>query len=213
MDGLASAWVSAVAALGGRREAALASAAELAAAYAAPTRHYHSSAHVTAVLGHVAVLAPAVGLSGRDRAVVELAACAHDVVYEGRAGEDERASAAWAAERLETAGLMRADIDRVAELVERTATHRSDGDPPAAVLCDADLAVLGADPDRYDAYVRAVRADYADVPDEGWRAGRAAVLRSLVQREPLYATPAGREAWEQRARRNLAAELASLGES
>jgi predicted metal-dependent HD superfamily phosphohydrolase len=75
-------------------------------------------------------------------------------------------------------------------------------------LLDADLAILGAAPADYERYRLAVRAEYAHVPDDAWRAGRAAVLRSLLAKEPLYRTRAAQERWAARARRNLREELA-----
>lgn len=128
-----------------------------------------------------------------------------------------------------------ARIERVARLVEATAhldaaadETRADADgaeragpsdhpdrpgaaaSDAAVLVDADLAVLGAPPAAYLDYVRGVRGEHPDLPEPEWRRGRAAVLRSLLARPTLYRTPTGRELWEARARANLTAELAGL---
>ena len=74
------------------------------------------------------------------------------------------------------------------------------GDPDGAVLCDADLAILAADVDRYQRYVAAVRAEYAHVPEGLFRQGRATVLRALEAMPRLYRTEAGRERWEAAAR-------------
>jgi predicted metal-dependent HD superfamily phosphohydrolase len=54
-----------------------------------------------------------------------------------------------------------------------------------------------------------VRAEYAHVTDDAWRTGRAAVLRSLLAKDPLYLLATH---WESAARRNLAAELAGLAD-
>ena len=62
--------------------------------------------------------------------------------------------------------------------------------PDEAVLCDADLAVLAADPATYTAYATGVRAEYAHVDDAAWRAGRAAVLRAFLDRPVLFHTAA-----------------------
>jgi predicted metal-dependent HD superfamily phosphohydrolase len=78
------------------------------------------------------------------------------------------------------------------------------------VLCDADLAVLAGDPARYAAYADAVREEYAHVPDDAFRAGRAAVLSGLLAQQPLFRTPSGQASWEAAARVNVAAELAAL---
>ena len=56
----------------------------------------------------------------------------------------------------------------------------------------------------------AVRAEYRHVPDDLFRAGRAAVLRALADQERLFHTPEGRARYESAARRNLAGELAAL---
>ena len=78
------------------------------------------------------------------------------------------------------------------------------------MLLDADLAVLGAEPAAYQAYVTGVRAEYAHVPPDAWRTGRGQVLRDLLAHRPLYATAPAQERWEARAAANMTAELASL---
>jgi predicted metal-dependent HD superfamily phosphohydrolase len=92
-----------------------------------------------------------------------------------------------------------------------TADHTAPrGDHLAAALLDADLAVLAAGPADYERYRRAVRAEYAHVTDEQWRTGRAAVLRALLAKDPLYGTPSAAREWTARAHHNLTGELASL---
>ena len=65
-------------------------------------------------------------------------------------------------------------------------------------------------PARYAAYAAAIRAEYAWVEEARYRSGRAAVLRSFLDRPAVYRTPALHAAWETTARINLAAELGSL---
>ncbi|QQQ77481.1 hypothetical protein IOD16_02810 [Saccharothrix sp. 6-C] len=193
-------WHEAVRVLGGAH-----GPGDLVGRYAEPHRGYHNADHVLAVVRDADALA--VGRTARERAVLTLAALAHDVVYDGVPGEDERRSAEWVRARL--AGLPAAD--EVAALVLATAEHTSD-DPLTCLLLDADLAVLGSDPAAYERYRAAVRAEYAHVPDDAWRVGRGEVLRALAGRDPLYVTPQARDRWEDRAKANLAAELSSLGD-
>ncbi|GAA0254148.1 hypothetical protein GCM10010492_63600 [Saccharothrix mutabilis subsp. mutabilis] len=193
-------WDKAVQALGGRPG----TAGDLAARYAEPHRGYHNAAHALAVTRDVTALAA--HRSPEEQAVLALAALAHDVVYAGRPGEDERDSAAWVRTRLAEAGV---DPAPVADLVLATIDHTADDDL-TALLMDADLAVLGADPDAYERYRQAVRREYAHVPEDAWRVGRAQVLRALYDRDPLYRSPQARDRWEAQAKRNLAAELESL---
>jgi predicted metal-dependent HD superfamily phosphohydrolase len=180
---------------------------DLLARWTEPHRSYHDGTHLRAVLDAVDELA-----AGADDAdAVRLAAWFHDAVHAGRAGEDERASAELAERVLPALGLAPARVAEVSRLVRLTATHDPvDGDANGAVLCDADLAVLGGDPAGYAGYAARVRAEYRHVPDEAFAAGRAAVLRDLLAHQPLYRTTEGRRRWEGAARSNLAAEIRTL---
>ena len=79
------------------------------------------------------------------------------------------------------------NVDEVRRLVLLTAGHTATADDRnGAVLCDADLAILAAVPDAYDDYAVRVRAEYAHVPDELFRVGRATVLRQLLELPALF---------------------------
>jgi predicted metal-dependent HD superfamily phosphohydrolase len=194
-----AAWTAAVEALGGDPEPARAAAAELTARYAEPHRSYHTGRHVAAVLRDTSLLADALAIDARERHLLVLAACAHDVVYDARPGDDERASAEWARTHLD--GVAGADRDRVADLVLATLTHTAPaGDLGAAVLLDADLAILAAGPEDYAHYVRAVRKEYSAVTDDQWRTGRAQVLTDFAARADLFVTAPARSWWDGTAR-------------
>jgi predicted metal-dependent HD superfamily phosphohydrolase len=85
------------------------------------------------------------------------------------------------------------------------------GDTGGALLADADLAVLAAGRGDYDRYAAAVRREYAHVPEDAFRTGRAAVLESLLALPALYRIVPPRSEWEVRARANLKRELEALG--
>ncbi len=104
-----------------------------------------------------------------------------------------------------------ARVARVRQLVLATQHHQADdADADAWLFLDLDLSVLGAAEDGYDAYSRAIRAEYDWVPDADYRAGRSKVLAGFLQRAWIYRTPALREAWEATARANLLRELNTL---
>jgi predicted metal-dependent HD superfamily phosphohydrolase len=171
-----------------------------------PQRQYHTVTHLTAVLDVVdrfADLAP-----HPDR--VRLAAWMHDAVYDPRAlgGANERDSAEFAETILLTLGVPAATAAEVARLVGLTAGHATDADDPdGELLCDADLAVLAGDEQEYAAYAAAIRREYAHVPDEDFRAGRARVLTALLELPSIYRLEPLREQWEAKARANLQREL------
>lgn len=165
---------------------------------------YHDLLHLTEVLDRLDEMSAAG--AGFDATTVRLAAWFHDAVYDGGPDDEER-SAQWA-ER----ALPGAYADEVARLVRMTLRHRpADDDPAGCALSDADLGILAADPERYDAYVAGVRADFAHVAEDDFRAGRAAVLRDLASKPHLFHTAQGRALWEARARANLDRELEELG--
>lgn len=177
-------------------------------AYGDHGRGYHDQRHLAEVLHHVDELMAA---DDPARVTVLLAAWFHDAVYDGRPGEDEERSAQLAETLLPAAGLPEATVAEVARLVRVTTDHRpAEGDHAGQALCDADLAILAAGPDRYAGYVRGVRAEYAHVADEDFAAGRAAVLRDLLDRPRLFHTEAARSRWEARARTNVERELSGL---
>ena len=188
----------------------LALADDLERRWGAPERGYHDLEHLDEVLVRLDEL-------GAATAPAVLAAWFHDAVYGGRPGRDERDSAELARAGLRTLGVPDRDAERVAALVEVTADHvPADGDDEAAALCDADLAVLAAAPERYARYVEGVRHEYRHLPAPVFRAGRRRVLRTLLARAlsedhpdgPLYRTATAHRRWTASAAANLRAELA-----
>jgi predicted metal-dependent HD superfamily phosphohydrolase len=196
----------------GRSRAAGAAVDDLLARYREPHRRYHGLTHVLRVLRTIDELLPGVAAEHpvEDPVAVRLAAWYHDAVYDPRAaaGTNEASSAALAARVLGDLGQDPVRVDAVVRLVEVTTTHAA-GAPDEVVLCDADLAILAADPAAYSAYVNGVRAEYAHVAEPDWRVGRAGVLRALLDRAALFHTPALRR-HEPTARANITAELTTL---
>ncbi|WP_199714577.1 HD domain-containing protein [Micromonospora radicis] len=186
-----------------------AAGADLLERWREPHRHYHTVAHLTAVLDIVDRYAS----SAPQPDLVRLAAWCHDAVYDPRAAGDrnERDSAALAEVLLTRAGLPDAEVAEVRRLVLLTAGHQvptADGD--GVLLCDADLAVLAAPEPTYDGYAAAIRREYAHVPEPDYRIGRARVLTGLLALPHLFRLPTLAARWEPRARANLARELATL---
>jgi predicted metal-dependent HD superfamily phosphohydrolase len=181
--------------------------AELVARWSEPHRHYHTLDHLRQVLSIVDAHADLAD----DAESVRLAAWFHDAVYDPLAADNEERSARLAIELLAPLGVAPARVDEVARLVRLTAGHTvADGDRNGALLADADLAILAAPPEAYDRYAAAIRREYAAVPDDAFRAGRAAVLRHLLALPRLYRIVPEHRAWTERAAANLRRELAVL---
>src|SRR6185295_12081371 len=70
-------WDDAVRTLGGAP-----GATDLMERYAEPHRAYHNTFHVASVVRDSGTLAATFAFTGEERAILTLAACAHDVIYE-----------------------------------------------------------------------------------------------------------------------------------
>jgi predicted metal-dependent HD superfamily phosphohydrolase len=191
-------------------------ARELEARYGEPHRAYHTATHVAEVLGWYDWFADEVGW--HQPAEVYLAIAFHDAVYDPGKNDNELRSAdlatSWIANHAAEAG--GASPVRVAELILMTARHGSiepielGRDRDAAAFLDCDTAILGAAPDAFDAYDRAIAIEYGHVPPELYRAGRRAFLAKLAARTRIFFTPQFHDALDARARDNLARAIARL---
>jgi predicted metal-dependent HD superfamily phosphohydrolase len=176
--------------------------------YAATGRHYHDTAHLDDCLAQLAKID---GLSAAERQRLRFALLWHDAVYDPRRGDNEEVSAEQARRQLAAAGVDAEEREEVARLILLTKGHQvARDDRLGALLVSIDLSILGAAPERYRAYAEAIRREYAHVPEAAYRAGRAAVLQSLLDADPLYPDPDYRARLEESARRNLTSELGRL---
>lgn len=176
-----------------------------------PHRRYHGEAHVAHVLdaAHDLLTDEREGLDPRDEDVIVLAAVFHDAIYDPRSSTNEADSADLAERVLTELGASSETIDRVRTMILATAHHVDSARPAdraVAVLLDADLAVLGADPGAYQAYVDGIRFEYGHLDETTWTTGRRRVVDALLARDPLFVTDGGRRRWDARARANLTAE-------
>lgn len=181
--------------------------ADLLRRWGEPHRHYHTTSHLSVVLG---VIDENAGHAA-DPDAVRLAAWFHDAVYDPHRVDNEEASALLAEATLPGLGVSSERVAEVARLVRLTASHDpAPGDRNGELLTDADLAVLASPHDAYLAYTAAVRREYAHVSEPQFIAGRASVLHNLLCLPSLFHVPALRERWEDAARTNLTRELTTL---
>ncbi len=180
------------------------------AAYGEPGRAYHDLDHVREVLRRVDEVGRDVGW-GRPREVF-LAALFHDAVYAPGRRDNEARSAELArdavARWLPGEGL---DEDLIARLILLTARHGSLGPADVgedeALFLDCDMAILGSDAAAFDAYDRAIAAEYSAVPPELYAVGRRGFFERLLAAEHIFLSPYFRERLEARARDNLRRKL------
>ncbi|AFY95341.1 hypothetical protein [Chamaesiphon minutus] len=195
----------------------------LVAAYTQPDRHYHNLYHIEHLLSILDRFTATDGDRSlhtlQDPISVSLAAWFHDYIYNSQASDNELQSANAARELLTNIGTIDAyqsrqilsRIDRIQQLILATSGHQTDpNDSDLCIFLDADLAILGVDPARYQAYARAIRLEYSWVSDLDYRAGRVSVLESFLKRDKLYYTDVLFDELESIARLNLESEIVSL---
>jgi len=171
-------------------------------------RHYHTLGHVRALLD----LADEFAAQLTDGAAVRFAIWFHDSIYASRKQDNEEQSALLAIAQLGRLRVPAATVERVAAMIRATKGHDAAGlDDDGRWFLDLDLAILGAAPDVYAEYSKAVRSEYRWVPAMLYRRGRRDVLQGFLRREQLYFTAPLRERFEVQARANLTAELQQLG--
>lgn len=204
-SGLIDRW-RALAASSGLRDAEPLGGA-LVGAYAEPHRRYHGLAHVAFLLDEIdrrkALLA--------DPLLLRFAAWFHDAIYDPLAKDNEARSADWARRDLVKHGLNAASADAVEALILKTASHHAgDATPDEALFLDMDIAILGSDRETYATYADNIRAEYAAVPDNAFRTGRAAFLKGVLAQDRMFRTQLYEDERGGAARANLAWEITRL---
>lgn len=186
----------------------------LVASWSSPDRFHHAIKHLVDVLASIDQLAE----ETHDPDVVRIAGWYHGAEftalarasYAHKGGEDTMASAERARRELPELGVSPAIVERVAAMIAQIHRHSaSTVDVDAQALSDADLAGLACEPQKYAAYRKNIRAEYAHIPAEDYLEARIAILRKLTNRSQIFCSPMGRQ-WEEPARENIAAELSKL---
>jgi hypothetical protein avisC_07461 len=113
-------------------------------------------------------------------------------------------------EELTMAGVSEKNANRVSELIMNLRRHDlPTSDIDAAALSDADLGCLAIEPQRYREYSHLIYSEYAHLPLLSYLRTRTTIVRKLLARDRLFASPLGQH-WERPARENLEAELRRL---
>lgn len=148
---------------------------------------------------------------------VWLAVLYHDAVYVPGRSDNEAASARLAIEHIECwwphAGI---DAQYVASLILLTARHGALGiedagtreaGADARLFLDCDMAILGAAPEAFAAYDRAIAEEYSAVPRWLYRLKRRQFFRKLLASDRIFLSDFFRDRVEAQARHNLQTAL------
>lgn len=200
-------WLALMAHYGVAEAAAIPVWADLADFYEGDGRYYHNLHHIQNVLETVELLSP----YAQDLPAIQLAAWFHDAIYDVQRNDNEARSADYAADVLQALGLPAATIAKVAALIRATKHNRAcPGDTDCQIILDADLATFASDWETQEAIERAIRQEYAFVPEAAYRQGRQAILQNFLQRDRIYYTEPMYREREAAARENIERSIAAL---
>lgn len=180
--------------------------ARLQSAYGENTRFYHNLQHLEECLlefdrVHSIVQQPD---------VLEAALWFHDAVYDPRSTTNEEDSAQLAFECFSKAKVAPETVEQIRQLILSTKSHEPISAGDGSLLIDIDLAILGQPAVRFWDYERAIRAEYAYVPEATFAEKRAQILQRFLERSSIYRTDPFRIRYESTARNNLEAAIARL---
>jgi len=179
---------------------------EVMSRYRAPRRCYHNEQH----LDECFACFRQVRAEAQHPAEIEMAIWFHDAVYDSSRQDNEERSANWALCETTRFGVSREPAERIHSLILATRHDAAPIAPDARILVDVDLAILAAEPGRFDEYEKQVRQEYSWVPGFVFRRKRRELLTRLLERPTIYSTGLFRATFEPRARDNLRRSLEAL---
>ncbi|QQS29418.1 MAG: hypothetical protein IPM47_00250 [Sphingobacteriales bacterium] len=176
--------------------------------YAQKGRFYHTAKHLCQLF----LLLEKVAEKLTAPEAVYWAVFYHDIVYNPLRKDNEHRSAKYARKMMQQLKIQEDLILLTEQLIVATQTHIAPAGslPDFLYFLDADLAILGAKPEKYDQYSNAIRKEYRFIPDFMYRPGRKKVLEQLLSKPALYYTPPFLNRFEAQARENMLREIQSL---
>lgn len=179
--------------------------AEIEKNYSKSDRHYHNLVHLNSMLAELRM--------HRDKFdnwdTIIFAITYHDLVYSSLKNNNEERSAEIASKRLCNISYPEKLIAFCRQLILATKKHEP-SDAETNLFTDADLAILGSDPETYREYSKQIRLEYSIYPDIVYNPGRKKVLIHFLKMDSIYKTKVFSDKYELAAKNNLQTELAKL---
>lgn len=179
---------------------------EIVKEHTATNRHYHNLHH----LEYMVQWAIKYKDNIQDLDTLLFSIFYHDIVYNVKRSDNELKSAQIASERLQRLGVPNQQISRCFQQILATKNHNNTNDPDTSFLLDIDLAILGEQPEKYQAYAKNVRKEYALYPDFLYNKGRKKVLQHFLNMDNIFKTQEFLNSHEALAKHNLKTEMEAL---
>jgi predicted metal-dependent HD superfamily phosphohydrolase len=201
-------WMSLVCSFGVSQNLAESAWLDVMTRYEENGRYYHNLTHIYHMLEVIEIMNEEV----EDKTAVLFATWFHDIIYDPQKSNNEEMSAAYAQNILSTWQLRAPQIEKVVTLIMATKTHEANDSvfKDSLIFLDVDLAILGAEKSRYQAYAWAIRQEYHFVPEQNFRNERSKILQSFLSRDVIYFTHKMQVLFQKRACQNMHWELKTL---
>jgi predicted metal-dependent HD superfamily phosphohydrolase len=174
--------------------------------YSEPHRYYHNLQHISHCLNEYDEARHLL----EHPLEVEMAIWFHDVIYEIGVGNNEERSAELAYKVSREIALPRTFGLAVHNLILTTLHTTRPKSSDALFMADIDLSSIGLPQEEYARVEDKIRKEYATIPEEQFKKGRADILRRFLDRPSIYYTAFFSEKYEAQARRNIERALAKL---
>jgi predicted metal-dependent HD superfamily phosphohydrolase len=176
-------------------------------AYTDRKRHYHTLPHIIEMHSMLTEVKSEI----LEWDAIILAICWHDIIYNPLRNDNEERSVNFVEVWLKKLEVAEPLITSVCNHIIATKTHELNENNDTNYFLDADIAVLGKPEAEYQAYAAAIRKEFTMFPDMIYIPARTKVLRHFLDLPAIYKTPRFKNAYEEQARKNLEAEIKSLG--
>lgn len=174
--------------------------------YTGKGRYYHNLQHLENMFSELDKVKDEI----ENYQIISFSVFYHDVIYDASSKSNEEKSAQFSEKHLRELGFGSEFIERVSDQIMATKFHQESGDNDTNYLVDADLSILGQEPEIYNGYTQKVRKEYSIYPDFLYNPGREKVLNHFLDSESIFKTEYFKEKYEQQARKNIRSEIKYL---
>ncbi|RKS03093.1 hypothetical protein [Flavobacterium sp. 102] len=174
--------------------------------YSESKRHYHTIEHLEAMIADLKEIKDKI----TEWDTLLFALFYHDIIYKASSSTNEIDSAKIARQRLTEIGYPDEKMEKCVAIINATKQHELSDDSDTNYLLDADLAILGKNPEDYQRYTEQIREEYTIYPDFMYANGRKKALQHFLQMQQIYKTDYFQKKYEKQARVNIANELETL---
>jgi len=179
---------------------------EIKSNYSSSRRFYHTLTHLDNLVEELLPVKNQI----EDWQTVILSVAYHDIIYNPLKKDNEERSAALAYDRLTQLGLPENQKEKCRQQIVSTKMHEANDNSDTNYFTDADLSILGSDPNSYFKYAGQIRKEYRYFPDVLYKPGRKKVLMEFLKMKSIFKTKYFRDRYEEQAKINISDELKSL---